>query len=108
MSFCELYTFIAYIFVQTKKKGEHIEEEISIPVSTFNHSYKKPPPWPPITEPLMLQEQIPKNQQCKLFKWMLEEKRKIKPKDPEEKKRIKKNPFSNSLFKQNLSLVSNY
>ena len=41
MSFCELYTFIAYIFVQTKKKGEHIEEEISIPVSTFNHSYKK-------------------------------------------------------------------
>ena len=115
MSFCELYTFIAYLFVRTNKKDEHIEEEIATPVSTFNHSYKKRlllrkslPPLPPITEPVMLQEQIPKNQQCKLFKWMLEEKRKIKPKDPEEKKHIKKKPFSNSLFEQNLSLVSNY
>ena len=61
MSFCELYTFIAYLFVRTKNKDEHIEKEIATPVSTFNHSYKKPPPWPPITEPLMLQEQIPKS-----------------------------------------------
>ena len=38
---------------------------------------------------------------------MLEEKRKIKSKDPEEKKRIKKKTFSNSLFEQYLSLVSN-
>ena len=66
------------------------------------------PPLPPITEPVILQEQIPENQQCKLFKWMLEEKRKIKLKDPEENKRIKKKPFSNNLFGQNLSLVSNY
>ena len=43
MSFCEPYTFIAYLFVQTKKKDEHIEEEIATPVSTFNHSYKKLP-----------------------------------------------------------------
>ena len=46
MSFCELYTFIAYLFVRTKNKDEHIEKEIATPVSTFNHSYKKPPPWP--------------------------------------------------------------
>ena len=35
-----------------------------------------------------LRESIPEDQQRELFKWMLEEKRKIKPKDPEEKKRI--------------------
>ena len=37
---------------------------------------------------MKLQETISEDQQCELFKWMLEEKRKIKPKDPEEKKRI--------------------
>ena len=110
MSFCELYTFIAYLFVRTNKKDEHIEEEIATPVN-FQPQLQKllllkipsntTPPHPkkaPITEPVMLREQIPENQQCKLFKWMLEGKRKIKSKDPEEKKRIKKKPFSNSLF----------
>ncbi|KAK9102577.1 hypothetical protein Sjap_019831 [Stephania japonica] len=33
-------------------------------------------------------EPIPENQQRELFKWILEEKRKIKPKNAEEKKRI--------------------
>ncbi|XP_012076919.1 uncharacterized protein LOC105637874 isoform X2 [Jatropha curcas] len=33
-------------------------------------------------------EPIPEDQQRELFKWILEEKRKVKPKDPEEKKRI--------------------
>ena len=91
--------------MRTKKKDEHIEEEIATPVSSFNHScknfsscWKALPPSPPITEPVMLREQIPENQQCKLFKWMLEEKRKNKLNDHEEKKRIKKKPFSNSLF----------
>ena len=37
---------------------------------------------------MKLWEPIPEDQQRELFKWLLEEKRKIKPKDPEEKKRI--------------------
>ena len=35
-----------------------------------------------------LRESIPEDQQHELFKWMLEERRKIKPKDPEEKECI--------------------
>ncbi|TQE05664.1 hypothetical protein C1H46_008683 [Malus baccata] len=33
-------------------------------------------------------EPIPEDHQHQLFKWMLEEKRKVKPKDPEEKKHL--------------------
>lgn len=39
-------------------------------------------------EPVKVREPIPVDQQRELFKWILEEKRKIKPKDREEKKRI--------------------
>lgn len=42
----------------------------------------------PTVQPAKLQEPISEDQQRELFKWILEEKRKIKPKDPEEKKRI--------------------
>lgn len=49
----------------------------------------KPVEEPPATEePLKFREPIPPDQMLELFKWMLEEKRKVKPKDPEEKKRI--------------------
>lgn len=43
---------------------------------------------PPVIEPVKVREPIPEDQQCELFKWMLEEKRKLKPKDREEKKQI--------------------
>ncbi|PON50454.1 WD repeat containing protein [Parasponia andersonii] len=43
---------------------------------------------PPAKEPVKVHEPIPEDQQRELFKWMLEEKRKVKSKDPEEKKRI--------------------
>ncbi|XP_055828315.1 uncharacterized protein LOC129896438 [Solanum dulcamara] len=42
----------------------------------------------PTLQSVTVREPIPENQQRELFKWMLEEKRKVKPKDQEEKKRI--------------------
>lgn len=38
--------------------------------------------------PVKVLEPIPEDQQRELFSWMLEEKRKVKPRDREEKKRI--------------------
>ncbi|KAL2338716.1 hypothetical protein Fmac_013162 [Flemingia macrophylla] len=42
----------------------------------------------PVTTPVQIQAPIREEQQRELFKWMLEEKRKVKPKNPEEKKQI--------------------
>lgn len=42
----------------------------------------------PVTTPVQIQAPIPEEQQREIFKWMLEEKRKLKPKNPVEKKQI--------------------
>ncbi|BBG98861.1 hypothetical protein Prudu_008370 [Prunus dulcis] len=85
-------TFVAYLFMRTKKKDTDVEEEVTTTVSTTTQTTptttEKPLPLPTITEPVKLREPIPEDQQRELFKWILEEKRKVKPKDPEEKKRI--------------------
>ncbi|XP_057504478.1 uncharacterized protein LOC130787986 isoform X1 [Actinidia eriantha] len=88
----------AYLFMRTKKKDTDTEEEVpnvpptpgpttaatvAVPVSEKTLS-----PSPPIIEPVMLRDPMPENQQRELFKWLLEEKRKVKPKDSEEKKCI--------------------
>ncbi|XP_050382151.1 uncharacterized protein LOC126799078 [Argentina anserina] len=65
----------AYLFMRTKKKG-------TTPIT------EEPLPQPIITEPVKVHEPISEEQQREAFKWMLEEKRKVKPKDREEKKRI--------------------
>lgn len=78
--------------MRTKKKDTDVEEEVTPPVSTTAatavHVVEKPLQSPTIKEPVKLQEPIPEDQQREIFKWILEEKRKVKPKDPEEKKRI--------------------
>ena len=78
--------------MRTKKKDEHIKEEGATPVSTYPAKTasvaEKTLHTPFVTKPVKLREPIPEDRQCELFKWILEEKRKIKPKDPEEKKRI--------------------
>ena len=78
--------------MRTKKKDEHIEEgatPVSIPATKTAPIVEKTLQYSPsITKPVKLQEPISEDQQCELFKWMLEEKRTIKPKDPEGKKRI--------------------
>lgn len=84
--------FIAYLFVRTKKKDTGVEEEVATPVSTMAPTTaptaEKSLPSPPIKEAVKLKEPIPEDHQRELFKWILEEKRKAKPKDPSEKKRI--------------------
>ena len=77
--------------MRTKKKDEHLEEgatPVSIPATKIAPIAEKTLHLPSVTRPVKLQEPISEDQQCELFKWMLEEKRKIEPKDPEEKKRI--------------------
>ncbi|KAF5744807.1 protein STU1-like [Tripterygium wilfordii] len=80
-----------YLFMRTKKKDtSSVEEEVpkDVPSNPAAMTAK-------IAEETMLaikmptrREPIPEDQQRELFKWMLEEKRKVKPKDPEEKKHI--------------------
>ncbi|CAL1360771.1 unnamed protein product [Linum trigynum] len=68
----------AYLFMRTKKKDtDEVEDTATTLPSTV------------VAAPVVIpREPIPENQQRELFKWMLEEKRKIKPKDSEEKKRL--------------------
>lgn len=83
--------FVAYIFTRTKKKGvtEEEAEPSTAGVATVAVSViENPVLSTPVTEPVKLRDPIPEDQQRELFKWLLEEKRKVKAKDPEEKKRI--------------------
>ena len=57
-------------------------------VTTATPVPEEPALSPPITEPVQVRQPIPEDQQRELFKWILEEKRKVKPKDREEKKQI--------------------
>ncbi|GMI93732.1 hypothetical protein like AT1G55160 [Hibiscus trionum] len=88
------FTVGAYLFMRTKKKDTSVTEEdvdSSPPVSTTTVTTQvteHPLPAPPTTDHLKLREPIPESQQRELFKYILEEKRKVRPKDPEEKKRL--------------------
>uniref|UniRef100_A0A7N0UXT3 Uncharacterized protein n=1 Tax=Kalanchoe fedtschenkoi TaxID=63787 RepID=A0A7N0UXT3_KALFE len=101
----------AYIFMRTKKKNTSGEEETtSVAASATDTAAEKTVPTvavttspvsaqasavsaqtassPAITAPQTAYRIVPEEQQRELFKWILDEKRKIKPKDAEEKKRI--------------------
>ncbi|CAL5361243.1 unnamed protein product [Camellia sinensis] len=87
----------AYLFMRTKKKDAGVEEgEVpNVPPTPGPTTAAAVVPigektsFPtPIIESVMLRDPIPENQQRELFKWLLEEKRKVKPKNSEEKKRI--------------------
>lgn len=101
--------FAAYMFASARKKeksvvARKIESEAAPPPEPVSEPspppledilISPPPPEeivisPPITEPVIERDPIPTYQQQELFKWMLEEKRKIKPNNREEKKRIDK------------------
>ncbi|CAA2985425.1 WAS WASL-interacting family member 3-like [Olea europaea subsp. europaea] len=90
------FTVGAYLFTRTKKKDVGTEEAespdvpstpVSISAAIATVTEKSPTP-PPVVEPAKLHAPIPEDQQHELFKWMLEERRRVKPTDPEEKKRI--------------------
>ncbi|KAL7100107.1 hypothetical protein ACP275_09G127100 [Erythranthe tilingii] len=88
----------AYVVVRytMKDKTKSEEEETSVgPTSSSSTSatisdtskITEKPITLPIVEPIK-RAPIPVDNQRELFKWMLEEKRKVKPRDAEEKKRI--------------------
>ncbi|XP_047340647.1 uncharacterized protein LOC124944439 [Impatiens glandulifera] len=87
----------AYWFMRTKRdtsveKAVKVEE---IPTHTPTPASATVAVTEPITlKPVIVEtppkplEPVPENQQRELFKWLLEEKRKIKPKNAEEKKQL--------------------
>ncbi|GAV87940.1 hypothetical protein CFOL_v3_31364 [Cephalotus follicularis] len=84
----------AYVFIRTnqkdtsKAKEENAKDVASTLGSTTAGEAVLVTPSSFVTKPVKLQEPISEDQQRELFKWILEEKRKVKPKDSEEKKRI--------------------
>ncbi|XP_073127130.1 uncharacterized protein [Henckelia pumila] len=86
----------AYLFTRTGKKDVRTEEAKK-PDAPATSTSISPPAAPvtisensvtrPTVEPVQ-RAPIPEDQQRELYKWLLREKREIKPKDGEEKKRI--------------------
>ncbi|OIW11848.1 hypothetical protein TanjilG_31598 [Lupinus angustifolius] len=77
-----------YLFMRTKNKDTSEEEKDPSPKVATAHIAATSVSSTPITNPVIKREPIPKDQQLELFKWILEEKRKVKPKDAEEKRQI--------------------
>ncbi|KAK6773402.1 hypothetical protein RDI58_028640 [Solanum bulbocastanum] len=85
----------AYIFMTKKKDvGTEAGEVSDVPSSSVSSTAaitvvaEKQATVPALVQPAIVHEPIPEDQQRELMKWILEVKRKLKPKDPEEKKRI--------------------
>ncbi|XP_007012847.2 PREDICTED: uncharacterized protein LOC18588403 isoform X2 [Theobroma cacao] len=96
---------LAYMFAKARKKNSSIvdnrpakiemepeksktEADVSSAPLTPTPVYEEPPIFPVVATPPKVLEPIPEDQRRELFEWILEEKRKVKPKDPEERKRI--------------------
>lgn len=90
MVFGLIIAFAGYLFFRTKKKD--IEEPASEEIAAKSGSVAAAPVTieKPVSSAVVVKarEPIPEKQQSELFKWMLEEKRKVKPQNAEEKKRI--------------------
>lgn len=91
------------MFAKARKKNSSVENskaakpsaedskaaaEVSSSLTPASSVAEEPLVLPTVIEPVKAREPIPEDQQRELFKWVLEEKRKVKPKDLEEKKRI--------------------
>ncbi|CAL1414151.1 unnamed protein product [Linum trigynum] len=80
----------AYIFAHAGKKngGKHVENVEKAKPESLLEEYSDP--YDSIVEKLtpLHREPISEDQQRELFKWMLEEKRQMKPSDRGEKKRV--------------------
>ncbi|KAH7572144.1 hypothetical protein ACOSQ2_015420 [Xanthoceras sorbifolium] len=80
-----------YIFAKEKmKKMSSEDDKFAKPTVEDSKATEEMEPLvpPTVVEPVKVREPIPEEQQRELFQWILEEKRKLKPKDTEEKKRI--------------------
>lgn len=80
-------TVIGYIFVQEhlKKKKASAESDKRASEDKKADVQMEPLVSPPVVK---VREPIPEEQQRQLFQWILEEKRKLKPKDKQQKKQI--------------------
>ncbi|XP_076930384.1 uncharacterized protein LOC143595164 [Bidens hawaiensis] len=80
--------------VSKEEKNEDIEENVTVVTSTSAFATSTATvtdsitSQPVVVEPAKVCEPIPVDQQLELFKWILEEKRKIKPKNAEGKMKI--------------------
>nr|XP_018627182.1 uncharacterized protein LOC104099090 isoform X2 [Nicotiana tomentosiformis]XP_033512810.1 uncharacterized protein LOC104099090 isoform X2 [Nicotiana tomentosiformis] len=90
---CRESEHIAYLFTRPAKKER--KANISPPVIPAETTTPTPPApqnfepiFTPIPEPVKVPEPLSVDQQRSVFEWMLEEKRKVKPQNREEKKRI--------------------
>ncbi|XP_074280720.1 uncharacterized protein LOC141605739 [Silene latifolia] len=88
----------AYIFARAKMKSSSLKTEkpplkspppTSTPPPTVE-SLEEPEiaPSTPIADLVKVREPVPEEHQRELFKWMLDEKRKIKPRNKDDKRRI--------------------
>ncbi|KAK2645392.1 hypothetical protein Ddye_020587 [Dipteronia dyeriana] len=75
-----------YIFA--KERMRKLSLEVNKAAESVEDSKAAVEMEPTVIEPVKVRDPIPAEQQQELFKWILEEKRKVKPKDMEEKKRI--------------------
>ncbi|CAH8255642.1 unnamed protein product [Arabidopsis lyrata] len=95
-----------YLFFRTKKKDidPPLNEEIAAKLSSVAApvTVEKTVSSTVVAEPVVVKarEPIPEKQQRELFKWMLEEKRKVNPKNAQEKKR---NDEEKAILKQFIS-----
>ncbi|KAF3517845.1 hypothetical protein DY000_02060623 [Brassica cretica] len=86
-----LIAFAGYLFLRPKKKDiDSSSEEIAGKSGSASVTVEKPAPSAVVAEPVVVKarEPIPEMQQRELFKWILEEKRKVKPRNAEDKKKI--------------------
>ncbi|KAM0932480.1 hypothetical protein DsansV1_C44g0240441 [Dioscorea sansibarensis] len=81
----------AYVLLRTSqnKTDRKDEEAVEVPAAhAESKAVVKPSPGTPATAPAKVLPPIPEAEQRQLLKWILEEKRKVKPTDPAEKKKI--------------------
>ncbi|XP_057765847.1 uncharacterized protein LOC131004904 isoform X2 [Salvia miltiorrhiza] len=84
----------AYMFAQGGKKErakqKAIEEPHPSPPTAVTAPAQEEPIiiTPPVERPVPVRKPVPEDQQREIFKWILEEKRKAKPQNRQEKKRI--------------------
>lgn len=87
--------YAVYVLLRTSKKEPSEEAEDAagkvhaVPVATIESATPdKKPVDEPIPQPIKVLPPIAEQEQRELFKWILEEKRKVKPSDRSEKKKI--------------------
>lgn len=81
------YNHAVYVLVRTYQKDSGKKDPMTATVSTSSAATADKPA-EPIAAPRKVLPPIPQDEQRQLYKWMLEEKRKIKPRNAAEKKKL--------------------